>query len=147
MRMLLPALGVLALLAGCATEKTVVKGHVDPAAKTALVPAGGDGVLASLKYALANGGWKLRIADGELKVAATQSGDADAKAAAEGQARYTFAVDQQTFPVCAPGQTAQIGYEITVTDNKTGAEIASFKGQGAMSAGLRDKMVELVNQL
>jgi hypothetical protein len=146
MRTLLPVLGVLALVAGCATDKVVVNQHADPAAKTALVPAGGDGVLASLKYALASGGWKLRIADGELKVAASQSGDADANAAAEGQARYTIAVDQKVYPVCAPGQTSMLGYEITVTDNKTGTEIAEFKGQGSQNE-MRDKMVSLVSQL
>jgi uncharacterized lipoprotein YajG len=65
------ALAALVLLAGCATNKVTAYSHVDPTAKTALVPPGGDGVLASLKWALANDGWKLRISDGVQKVAAT----------------------------------------------------------------------------
>jgi hypothetical protein len=143
------ALAVLVLLAGCATSATnnvTAYSHVDPTAKTALVPPGGDGVLGSLKWALASDGWKLRISDGVQKVAATQGADVDAKAAADGEARYTFAVDQAAMNVCAPGATAFLGYTITVVDNKTGATVTSIKGQGSVKE-MREKMADLVSHL
>jgi len=150
MRML-PALAALALLAGCAAPKSGPDGittitPIDQTAKTAVVPGGMDGVLGVLKGALVGDGWLVTISSGAQKVADTQGSAADAKAAAEGQARYTFVVDLSVSAVCSPGQYPTVAYRISVVDNKTGAEVASAKGGGSIK-DMGAQMSDLVKHL
>ncbi|MCX8519749.1 MAG: hypothetical protein ORN21_06415, partial [Methylophilaceae bacterium] len=120
------------LLVGCATTDVQKYSAIDTKDKSITVPVGSEGLKGKLKQWLITDGWKLFVDKGPQVI----QGEANEKFKLEKydtfNTRYRLLVKSNWLGICLNG-TNYVVYDLSVVDNKTGAEAFTMSGDDCES--------------
>jgi hypothetical protein len=105
-----PALVILALVGGCATNKTELMGSIDPREKTVSVPAGSMAILGPVKRKLTVNGWTSDEYD-------------------QIDTRYKLTVSTVRTQLVCLVEWSEVAYEIMFLDKKARREVFRLSGE------------------
>ena len=117
------------ILSSCAKYNVQKYTNIDYTQKTITVPAGNKGLKGGLKKILSNNGWNLAIYMGPEVMEGSLEKHGKIKKYSTFNTRYSLYVDSYRWDVCLHG-SPYIVYEVAVVDNKSGAEVITFDGDG-----------------
>jgi hypothetical protein len=104
--------------------------QIDVADKTISVPPGGAGLTGKIKSLLTEAGWHISVYQGPV---ATEGTVVDDKVRLSTErtfkSRYNLMIRWQQFDVCLDNMQPAISYDISLIDNKSGAEVMTMSGR------------------
>lgn len=125
--------GILAVsLAACATNIQQYS-NFDQSDKSITVPPGGGGLTGQIKSRLAAAGWRMVIDAGPTRTTGTVGTDVSLATADTFNSRYRLALYSDQYDLCLNFQP-MIRFDISVIDNRTGAEVMTMSGQDCETA-------------
>lgn len=131
-------------LAGCAnTYNTQTYGPIDLSNKTVTVPIGSSGLTGKLKQSLAKNGWKLMVYKGPSVTEGALGEKTRIEHYDTFNSRYRLIVSSKQFDLCLFTRSPAINYDVSLIDNKLGAEVFTLGGTGCESIVV-DKFMNLL---
>jgi hypothetical protein len=124
------AIGAL-LLAACATDVQRYS-DIDQSNKTVTVPAGGAGLTGKIKSGLTQAGWQMVVYRGPEVTRGTVGEEVRLARGNTFNSRYNLIVEQRRVDLCL-NLEPEILYDISLIDNRSGAEVITMSGRGCES--------------
>jgi hypothetical protein len=120
------------VLASCATNVQQYA-QIDLSERSITVPPGGSGLTGAIKNRLSASGWRMVVDAGPIMTKGTV-GDSKVQLATSDtfNSRYRLALRWEQFDLCLNFQPL-LRFDISVIDNKTGAEVMTMSGNDCQS--------------
>ncbi len=121
-------LGACLLLMGCSHVSIQKYQQIDHSDKSITVPTGGAGLTGKLKQALATKGWKTSVASGPTITEGRTGEKTLLKTYDTSVTRYSLRTEWSQYDYRIPDFDPMYHFDISVLDNKTGAEVLTASG-------------------
>lgn len=133
------------LVAACSTANVSRYGEIDNTNKSITVPTGSAGLKGDIKAALKKQGWSLKVIGGELISRKTNS--STTKTSVVANTRYSLLIASNEFDRCIGAKMFEPAehFDISLIDNKTGAEVFTMSGSGCNSKTVESFLAALNN--
>lgn len=138
-----PWLVVVAFLASACAANVQRYSSLDPSEKTIMVPPGSIFMLGDIKAELVSAGWKTYVDTGPVVTQGVANDQkVDLATSQTFRARYRLHISAQQVDFCFTLDPLVV-YDISIVDNKTGAEVVTMNGRDCSKQVAKKLMVEL----
>lgn len=142
MKNILALCASIALLAACNAHTSETYSKIDTNSKSITVPIGGGGLKGALKKELVQAGWKMKVYQGPSVTEGHMGSRTKLTHYDTFNTRYSLYMESRQVDLCFNLQP-MVRYEISLIDNKYGAEAITMEGTGCTGKIAKDFAAKL----